>query len=85
MKPAGFTEERTPETELQAQIRYLANGPKRFRYRRLFILPRQGGEPSDVNRIYRLYREERLSLPKRRVRLMAPRSHPATRALTSDR
>jgi hypothetical protein len=28
-----------------------------FGYRRLFILLREQGEPSGVNRIYRLYRE----------------------------
>ncbi|MET4087916.1 hypothetical protein ABID60_003639, partial [Bradyrhizobium sp. S3.5.5] len=31
-------------------------------YRRLFVLLRQQGEPSGRNRIYRLYREEGLSV-----------------------
>ena len=35
-----------------------------FGYRRLFILLREQGEPSGVNRIYRLYREEGLTVPQ---------------------
>lgn len=42
-----------------------------FCLRRLFILLRREGEPSGVNRIYRLYREEGLSVGKRRVRRRA--------------
>lgn len=38
---------------------------------RLFILLRRGGEPSGVNRIYRLYREEGLSVRKRKARRRA--------------
>jgi putative transposase len=49
----------------------LANERKRFGYRRLFILLRQGGEPSGINRIYRLYREEGLTVRKRRARRRA--------------
>ena len=40
-------------------------------YRRLFILLRREGEPSGVNRIHRLYREEGLSVRKRRARRKA--------------
>ena len=40
-------------------------------YRRLFLLLRQEGEPSGVNRIYRLYREEGLTVRKRRARRRA--------------
>ena len=62
---------RPPETELRTKIRDMANERKRFGYRRLFILLRQGGEPSGVNRIYRLYRDEGLSLRKRQARRRA--------------
>ena len=48
-----------------------ANERRRFGYRRLFILLRQEGEPSGVNRIYRLYREEGLTARKRRARRRA--------------
>jgi putative transposase len=52
-------------------LRDLANARKRFGYRRLFVLLRQEGEPSGVNRIYRLYREEGLTVRKRRARRRA--------------
>ena len=59
---------RPPDTELRTQLRDLANERKRFGYRRLFVLLRQEGEPSGINRIYRLYREEGLTVRKRRAR-----------------
>ena len=43
----------------------------RFGYRRLFILLRDLGEPSGINRIYRLYREEGLTVRKRKARRRA--------------
>ena len=49
----------------------LATARRRFGYRRLFVLLRQQGEPSGRNRIYRLYREEGLSVRKRRARRRA--------------
>jgi transposase InsO family protein len=52
-------------------LRDLANARRRFGYRRLFILLRQNGEPSGINRIYRLYREEGLTVRKRRARRRA--------------
>jgi putative transposase len=57
--------------ELRVQLRELANARRRFGYRRLFVLLRQRGEPSGLNRIYRLYREEGLSVRKRRARRRA--------------
>jgi putative transposase len=51
-----YQSRRVPDTALREQIRVLANERKRFGYRRLFILLRQGGEPSGINRIYRIYR-----------------------------
>ena len=62
---------RPPDTELRTQLRDLANERKRFGYRRLFVLLRKGGEPSGINRIYRLYREEGLTVRKRRSRRRA--------------
>ena len=62
---------RPPDTELRTQLRDLANARRRFGYRRLFILLRQEGEPSGINRIYRLYREEGLTVRKRRARRRA--------------
>ena len=37
---------------------------RRFGYRRLFILLREQGEPSGINRIYRLYRRRRADRPQ---------------------
>ena len=62
---------RAPETELRGRLRELANERRRFGYRRLFVLLRREGEPSGINRIYRLYREEGLTVRKRRARRKA--------------
>ena len=62
---------RPPESELRQRLRDLANERRRFGYRRLFVLLRREGEPSGINRIYRLYREEGLAVRKRRVRRKA--------------
>ena len=62
---------RRPDTELRGQLRELANARRRFGYRRLFVLLRKLGEPSGLNRVYRLYREEGLGVRKRRGRRRA--------------
>jgi len=66
-----YRSKRPPDTELRARLRDLANQRRRFGYRRLFILLREQGEPSGVNRIYRLYREEGLTVRKRKPRRRA--------------
>ncbi|MGV2085049.1 MULTISPECIES: IS3 family transposase [unclassified Rhizobium] len=66
-----YQSNRPPETELRAKLRDLANERRRFGYRRLFVLLRREGEPSGINRIYRLYREEGLSVRKRKARRRA--------------
>src|SRR6202167_2434401 len=70
-KMIRYRSRRAPDTELRTQLRDLANARRRFGYRRLFILLRQNGEPSGINRIYRLYREEGLTVRKRRARRRA--------------
>lgn len=70
-KMVRYRSSRPPDTELRARLRDLANERRRFGYRRLFILLRREGEPSGVNRIHRLYREEGLSVRKRRARRKA--------------
>ena len=62
---------RPPETALRERLRTLASERRRFGYRRLFVLLRREGEPSGKNRIYRLYREEGLTVRKRRSRRRA--------------
>ncbi len=66
-KTARFASKRPADAELRA----LANARRRFGYRRLFVLLRQRGERSGKNRIYRLYREEGLTVRKRRARRRA--------------
>jgi putative transposase len=66
-----YQSKRAPDTALRTQLRDLANERKRFGYRRLFVLLRQSGERSGINRIYRLYREEGLTVRKRRARRRA--------------
>ena len=70
-KMIRYCSRRPPDTELRARLRELANQRRRFGYRRLFVLLRDQGEPSGVNRIYRLYREEGLAVRKRRSRRKA--------------
>ena len=65
---------RPPDTVLRTLLRDLANARRRFGYRRLFILLRQEGEPSGINRIDRLYREEGLTVRRRPGRIQAERS-----------
>jgi transposase InsO family protein len=66
-----YKSRRPPDIELRSRLRDLANQRRRFGYRRLFILLREQGEPSGINRIYRLYREEGLTVRKRKARRRA--------------
>ena len=70
-KMIRYRSRRPLETELRERLRDLANERRRFGYRRLFILLRREGEPSGINRIYRLYRAEGLTVRKRRARRRA--------------
>ena len=70
-KMVRYQSRRPPETELRERLRSLANERRRFGYRRLFIMLRREGEPSGINRIYRLYREEGLGVRKRKGRKRA--------------
>ncbi|WP_155773509.1 IS3 family transposase [Rhizobium leguminosarum] len=70
-KMIRYRSSRPPEVELRTKLRDLANERRRFGYRRLFVLLRRDREPSGVNRIYRLYREEGLSVRKRKARRRA--------------
>ena len=54
---------RQPETNCAAGAQN-SNERRSFGYRRPFILLRREGEPSGINRIYRLYREEGLTVRK---------------------
>src|SRR6201747_211704 len=67
-KMIRYPSSRPRDADLRVHLRELANARRRFGYRRLFVLLRQHGEPSGLNRIYRLYREEGLSVCKGRAR-----------------
>jgi transposase InsO family protein len=70
-KMIRYRSSRPPETKLRGRLRDLANERRRFGYRRLFVLLRREGEPSGINRIYRLSCEEGLAVRKRRARRKA--------------
>ena len=62
---------RPDDSALRDRLRDLANVRRRFGYRRLLILLRREGERSGINRIYRIYREEGLTVRNRRTRRRA--------------
>ena len=70
-KMVRYRAQRAPDTVLRGRLRDLAKERRRFGYRQLFVLLRREGEPSGINRIYRLYREEGLTVRKRKARRKA--------------
>ncbi len=70
-KMVRYQSRRAPDTALRGRLRDLANERRRFRYRRIFVLLRREEEMSGTNRIYRLYREEGLTVRKRKARRKA--------------
>ncbi|MGY3488112.1 putative transposase [Bradyrhizobium sp. USDA 4011] len=70
-KMIRYHSSRPADAALRGRLRDLANERRRFGYRRLFVLLRREGEPSGINRIYRLYREEGLTVRKPRARRKA--------------
>ncbi|SCB56124.1 HTH-like domain-containing protein [Bradyrhizobium shewense] len=70
-KMIRYHSSRPADAALRGRLRDLANERRRFGYRRLFVLLRREGEPSEINRIYRLYREEGFTIRKRRPRRKA--------------
>lgn len=70
---------------LRERLRALAHERRRFGYRRLHVLLRREGMAVNHKRVFRLYREEKLAVRKRkgRKRALGPRSPMAT-ALTPN-
>ncbi len=66
-----YRSRRASDTVLRGRLQDLANERRRFGDRRLFVLLRREGEPSGINRIYRLYRERGLTVRKRKARRKA--------------
>jgi putative transposase len=59
------------DAALRARLRALAGERRRFGYRRLAIPLRREGEHVNLKRVYRLHREEKLSVRRRRGRKCA--------------
>lgn len=70
-KMVRYQAQPAPDRVLRGRLREPANERRRFGYRRLFVLLRREGEASGINRIYRLYREEGLTVRKRKARRKA--------------
>lgn len=56
---------------MRGRLRDLVNERRRLGYRRLFVALRREGDPSGIDRIYRLYHEEGLTVRKRKARRKA--------------
>jgi putative transposase len=70
-KMIRYRSRRPADTELRTRLRDLAAERRRFGYRRLFILLQREGERSSLNRIHRLYKEEGLTVRRRKGRRKA--------------
>ena len=72
------------DAELGDKLRLIARTHTRYGYRRATALIKQEGEAINPKRVYRLWRKEGLSLPRRRprkrVRTISLRPFAATRA-----
>jgi hypothetical protein len=72
---------RPADLALRERLRNLATERRRFGYRRLHVLLRREGHPINLKRIYRLYREEGLTVRRRRRRRRMPRGAPPARPI----
>ncbi len=63
---------RADDPALRARLQSLAQARRRFGYRRLAVLLRREGWPVNPKRVYRLYRQDGLSLRRRRRKRRAP-------------
>jgi len=61
-----YEAKRSGDQELRERLRELAGQRRRFGYRRLHVMLRREGEVVNHKRVYRLYREEGLSVRKRK-------------------
>ena len=71
-----YRSRRPDDTELRQRLRALAHERRRFGYRRLHVLLRREGFTVNHKRLFRLYREERLTVRRRggRKRAMGTRA-----------
>ena len=71
-KTYRYRSRRPEDADLRQKLRELAAERRRFGYRRLLILLRRDGVVVNHKRLFRLYREERLTVRKRGGRKRAP-------------
>ena len=64
-KSFRYVSRRPDDDTIRKRLRELASRRRRFGYRRLHILPRREGVEMNHKKLYRLYREERLTVRKR--------------------
>ena len=62
---------RPQDDRIRARLRELAEERRRFGYRRLYVLLRREGEQANRKRVYRIYREEKLMVRKRKRKRVA--------------
>jgi len=70
-KTVRYRSRRPPDTELRGRLRELAGEQRRFGYRRLHVLLRAEGHALNRKKTQRLYREEGLTVRKRKGRKRA--------------
>lgn len=68
---ARYRATRSGDQELRERLRELAGERRRFGYRRLHVMLRREGQMVNHKRVYRLYREEGLSVRKRKRKRVA--------------
>jgi len=83
-KTYRYASKRTGDEELRATLRELASQRRRFGYRRLWLVLKRQGIRLNRKKLYRLYKEERLSVRRRggRKRALGTR---APMAIPQDR
>jgi putative transposase len=64
-KTFRYASRRSDDTELRARLKVLASERRRFGYRRLHILLKREGVALNHKKLFRLYREERLTVRRR--------------------
>lgn len=67
-KSCRYRHRRKPDRKLRRRIRQLAMKHPRFGYRRIWALLCREGRKVNLKKVYRLWRLEKLALPKRRPR-----------------
>jgi putative transposase len=83
-KTYRYASKRTGDEEIRAKLRELASQRRRFGYRRLGLMLKRQGIKLSPKKLYRLYKEERLTVRKRggRKRALGTR---APMAIPQDR